>query len=122
MCLHFFDGQGYSEEFVEALRRVVARARGGAPVEAVEAADDVCIMCPYLKGGLCASGEGADEEIRRMDAAALDLLGLEPGGRTAWAAIGVRLSGILPRWKEMYCRGCSWRRACEGNEAWRTAQ
>ena len=75
ICLQFYRGEGYSEDFVKNLESVLEKARERG-VLIVEGADDVCRSCPYLIDGKCSYKEGAEEEIRYLDMLALTLLGL----------------------------------------------
>ncbi|HWR59934.1 MAG TPA: DUF1284 domain-containing protein [Thermodesulfovibrionales bacterium] len=114
ICLHFFNGKGYSPEFIKNLRAVL-RAAAGSGVKVSQGADDVCRACPSLNDGKCMYDEHADEEIQEMDAFALKLLKEAPGGKTEWHLIRERVPGIFPLWKERYCKKCSWEKACEEN-------
>ena len=53
VCLHYFQGEGYSREFVCNLQELVHRAEKGEPVEVVVGPDDVCRACPNLRKGRC---------------------------------------------------------------------
>lgn len=122
ICLHFFDGEGYSPEYVQNLTQIVKRARSGEKIEVAVGADDVCGKCPSLRGGRCFYSASADEEIRDMDVTALKLLGLtESASRNVvqWSDIQDKLSNLFPEWAERYCRICSWRSVCERQEKFR---
>ena len=47
ICLQFFRGEGYSEEFIESLDALLTRL-SAEPAQAVDVADDVCAACPDL--------------------------------------------------------------------------
>lgn len=119
ICLHFFGGEGYSEEFRESLRALVKEAEGGQEIEAASGADDVCRKCPYLSGDKCAYEEGADEEVRAMDRKALELLGIRPGESLRWAETRQRLPSAFRQWARSYCESCAWREACLKSPLWR---
>ena len=51
VCLHFFTGEGYTKEFIDNLNRILKKAEAGEEIEVINSADDVCIKCPYFKGG-----------------------------------------------------------------------
>jgi uncharacterized protein len=113
ICLHFFMGEGYAPEFVDNLRAILARAKAGEEVWVVDGPDDVCRMCPYLKGRKCDYGKGADAGIREMDITALTLLGLKNRDKVNWSDIGKEIPAIFRVWSEKYCKDCDWREACE---------
>jgi len=118
ICLHFFGGEGYSDNFVENLHKVVQNAESGN-VEIVAGPDDVCIACPSLEGLECSSEDQQDEEIRMMDRFALDLLGGEPGTSVMWLELDAMLEKIFPEWFSNFCIRCKWIGACERHPRFR---
>jgi len=48
ICLNFFKGEGYSEDFISNIHSVI----GEDNIEIVQGPDDVCAWCPYLKDGM----------------------------------------------------------------------
>jgi len=121
ICLHFYDGEGYDEPFIENLEAVIEEVnREGVSV--AEGADDVCSLCRYRTEDRCTLSTSADREIREMDARALALLGLNTGGRKEWQPLREKVEEIFPAWYETYCFACSWRPVCEKNELFRKLQ
>jgi hypothetical protein len=112
ICLHFFNGEGYNQEFVENLGNILSIAVH-REVKIHLGPDDVCGKCPYLKQELCSYNKGADEGIREMDKRALDLLQLSPGMEVRWDTLREKIPGIFPEWFEAYCSSCGWKQACE---------
>lgn len=112
ICLHFFQGEGYEEGFVENLRNVMARMGGGEEIEVVAVADDICCSCPWLVGDRCTSSDKAEEEIRELDNAALDCLGLAAGERILWEEIKNKVNLVPKAWYSSFCEGCEWERIC----------
>ena len=121
ICLHFYDGEGYDEPFIENLEEVLGRI-GEAGVEVGEGADDVCSPCPHRTEDRCTHSRTADREIREMDARALSLLGVEPGGRSEWKLLRTKVEEVFPFWHKTYCFACSWRPVCEKNGLFRKLQ
>ncbi|AKG91858.1 hypothetical protein GAH_00810 [Geoglobus ahangari] len=115
ICLNFFKGEGYSEDFVENLRRVVSDSE----IEVVFGADDVCERCPYLKDGVCSYSESAEEEVTELDQMAYRLLSTYPGQRTTWHEVKEKLPEIMRTWKEFACSECDWKTVCEEHEEWK---
>ena len=118
ICLQFFKGEGYNENFVAHLHNLLKKAEEGQKIEVTGAADDVCMICPYLKNGICCYEEGADEKIRNMDLKALELLKITEGIHVRWRDIRERLPEILGDWARLYCGDCDWKGACEKNPLW----
>ncbi len=111
ICLQFYRGEGYSEEFIENLENVLEKARQSG-VLIVEGADDICKACPYLVDGKCSYKENAEEEIRYLDFLALTLLGLSSERTVSWKEISERVVDIIDEWKDKACRDCEWRKVC----------
>ncbi len=118
VCLHFFKGEGYNEEFVENLKSTL-RAAQDKEIEILGGADDICAKCPYLNHAVCQYSEGAEEGIGEMDRMALDLLKLSRGVKVSWAELGGKIPEIFAAWHQAFCATCSWKRACEGNDLYR---
>lgn len=114
ICLHFFDGKGYSAGFVENLRETLQRAEAQG-VEVAGGPDDVCLKCPHLDGSSCNFEGQSEGEISDMDEFALMLLNVSPGDRRGWDVIREELPVAFPTWEKLYCGRCLWRKACEDN-------
>jgi uncharacterized protein len=119
VCLQFFDGEGCPAAYVENLRAVVARTLT-EPALLVESADDVCAACPSkAPDGSCIDPGAGEDEIRRIDALAYEVLGVRPGARLSLADARARLAAdavASGRWRFEACPGCAWGDACE--EGW----
>ena len=118
ICLHFFNGKGYNEGFLENLADVLKTIEY-QPVNVMHGADDVCNKCPNLKQGECNYTESADEEIRAMDNRALHLLGLSGGSAIGWEDIREKIPDIFQMWYREYCNSCGWKKACEQNDSYK---
>jgi len=117
ICLQFFRGEGYSDAFVANLTALLERV-AAEPALVVADADDVCAACPELgPDRLCASeSAGGEDEIRRIDALAMELLELAPGDRITLGEARERLSADaigVGRWRAEACDGCAWEAVCE---------
>jgi hypothetical protein len=108
ICLNFFRGEGYSEEFIENLYAVIKKEH----IEIVTGADEVCKKCPYLKEGKCKSSDYTDEIIHLQDLEALRLLGLKQGMIVDWKLIASKLPEIIEEWKDEFCLACGYRKVC----------
>lgn len=112
ICLHFFKGEGYSAEFVEALEDTMERVDEAGCV-VVEGRDAVCAACPSLGPDGCESEEaGGEAGIRRIDAIARDLMRLPPGSVVTWDVLVERLPFALRSWYRETCTDCYWLEVC----------
>ncbi len=110
ICLNFFRGEGYSEDFIRNVYYVI----GKEIIEIVKEPDDVCAVCPYLKDNKCNNLEYSDEMIQHQDSEALRLLGFKPGMSVDWRMISYKLPGIMDEWKAQFCGECGYRKVCFG--------
>jgi len=118
ICLHFFNGKGYSIEFVKNLRDTLKIIEElGAKIS--RGADDICNKCPYLKNKRCSYDNHSNEEITEMDEFALILLKETSGTRITWHDIRDKIRHIFPSWVERYCKKCSWEDTCAGDSLYR---
>jgi hypothetical protein len=119
ICLNFFKGEGYNQEFIENLRDILMRVQSGEEIEVCSGADDVCTTCPFLKDRRCRYDKYAENEIQKMDKDATALLNVEKSTKVTWLEIQKRLKGIFKRWSTEYCRSCTWRTVCEKTARYR---
>lgn len=112
VCLRFFQGQGYSQEFVENLEDMMRRARESEEIEVVSGADDVCRACLSLQGDKCVAKPGMDAKIREMDAEAVAHLGVEVGAKVYWRQITAKVMVPSKGWMAGFCEGCDWEKVC----------
>ncbi|RDV83578.1 DUF1284 domain-containing protein [Ammonifex thiophilus] len=112
ICLQFFRGEGYSQEFVRNLEEILCRLSRGEEVEIVEGADLVCSLCPFLQKGRCTNGPEAEVKVKARDAFALAGLGLQPGTRVDWVEVKRRFRRLPLEWLKEHCKGCEWQRIC----------
>lgn len=112
ICLHFFQGEGYSEEYVENLRNVLERADKKEEIEVVEGPDDICRACPSLKEDRCNHKNGADLEISNLDNIAIKFLGVAKGEKVIWSNIKNKIKLAPKEWLAAFCEGCDWENVC----------
>ncbi|MEE9524906.1 MAG: DUF1284 domain-containing protein [Thermodesulfovibrionales bacterium] len=112
ICLNFFRGEGYDEAFIDNLRHILNRVKEEEITVTLDA-DDVCTACLWLKEDRCEFDENSCQEMREMDAKAMELLGLSSGDNVRWNTIREKLRSIFTDWFSLYCRECDWKAACE---------
>ncbi len=111
ICLNFFRGEGYSEDFISNIYSVIGKEN----IEIVKGPDDVCALCPYLKDDMCNNPEYSNEMILLQDTEALRLLKFKIGKVISWKEISDKLPGKIEEWKAKFCAGCSYRKVCFGS-------
>jgi hypothetical protein len=112
ICLHFFEGEGYSKKFISNLKGIIKNLENDTKTKIVDGADAVCAYCPHLKTNICIYKPGYEKEIEALDKMALKLLNLKKGDALLWRKIKSKISKILPKWQEFACFSCDWRKVC----------
>ncbi|WP_026486431.1 DUF1284 domain-containing protein [Caldanaerobius polysaccharolyticus] len=112
ICLNFFQGEGYSGDFIDNVKQLLDMVQKGEKIKVVEGPDDVCSACPYLKGDICTHKEGADEEIKEMDDKARNHLCIESSQEVVWNEIKQKVNSISRSWFWDFCNGCDWQKVC----------
>lgn len=111
LCVQFFRGEGYSDEFVENMTRVIEMLNRGAQVELTEGGDCLCAVCPNFIDGVCAD-EG---KVTRYDRLVMAMCGLHYGDRMPFRELARRIrTSIIYQEDGMgrVCSDCQWARIC----------
>lgn len=110
LCLAFFRGKGYSEEFVENMIQVKAALEAGESVHLVAGKDAVCAACPNWQGETCET----EEKVCRYDREVLKHCALEPGQILTYPALRetAREHILCPGLREAICGDCQWTELC----------
>lgn len=112
LCLQGFRGKGYSDDFVLNMKRIYEGLFNNlrTEVEVVNFPDDICSVCPHLKGNACTlNGPDTEGEMVRKDNNVIELLGLYPGRSYRWEGILSRISQRLnPAILKDLCSECQW--------------
>ena len=127
LCLHFFQGKGYSGAFVENMAQDATPLTLGQEISGWKAmleenplvrltdqADEICRACPNNLCGQCESAE----KVRRYDRAVLSLCGLTPGDVLPYRELAERVLGsiLIPGRREDICGDCQWTDLCQYKE------
>ncbi len=114
LCVHGFQGMGYSPDFIKKMREVVHFVRDDGqdgPIQVEEQSDLLCRECPNLGVGGCQSSYDAEGKIRSMDSRVLNYLGLKKGEIYSKShLVQVTKDKVAPEDLERLCYECSWLR------------
>lgn len=111
MCMAFFKGKGYSEDFTKHMTKIVAEMKEENPkVRLTVGADEICSHCPHERDGLCGSGQSAAD----YDRGVLEYTGLSEGqviaAREFLEIVSEKI--IFAACREKICGGCMWNLLC----------
>ena len=110
MCLAFFRGKGYSEEFTEHMKEISALVKQNPQVRIVAECDIICSKCPNLCSGQCDS----EEKVIRYDNGVLDACGISENTVMPYAsfAAAVEEKILQAGRREDICGDCQWSEIC----------
>jgi uncharacterized protein len=112
LCVHGFQGMGYSPSFVEKMTEIVDEIRNNEydfPIQIVEGFDEACATCPHQGETLCQNTEEGDAHVRKLDQNVMQKLGINHG--EVWSKdklIALTAQTVEPDDLDSLCAGCSW--------------
>lgn len=115
LCIRFYKGHGYSEEFNRNMKEILTRLFAGEAFTVTSGLDDLCSACPNRiqdENGkwIC----NAEEKVSRYDRKTHALLSLEEGKPYGYSEIN-KLSDTLifdcGKFDDI-CADCEWKYLC----------
>lgn len=112
MCLAFFQGKGYSGEFVENMAKMKGILEENPEIRLMDSHDDICAACPNRLT------ENCTEKASRYDREVLRRCGLSVGQRLPYREFSRRvIKNILrPGKRAEICGDCQWSSLCRWEE------
>ncbi len=114
MCIAFFRGKGYSEEFTAHMRQTIADLQQNPTVCVVAETDYVCQKCPHDRGGVCKD----KALVEGYDNAVLQACGLAANTRLPFQRFAdlVKVNVLNAGLRKGICGNCQWNDICEALE------
>ena len=114
LCLRFFQGKGYSGEFVKNMAEKKTVLKQNPLVQLTDQEDEICRACPNNRSGQCLSAEKA----ARYDREVLTRCGLTPGQVLTYRELEERVLEkiLIPGHREEICGDCQWTALCRWKE------
>lgn len=69
LCIQFFKGKGYSDDFIENMTNVIKKLNDNPPITIVTKDDIICKICPNLNEGVCLS----ENKVNNIDKKVMDI-------------------------------------------------
>jgi hypothetical protein len=112
LCVHGFQGMGYSPEFVRKMAEIVDKIRDPEqdfPIQVVRGFDDTCMVCPNKGAEKCEANGDSEEHVQGLDRNVITHLGLQ-ANEIYWKSALVELTRerVEPADLDQLCAGCSW--------------
>ena len=112
MCLIFFQGKGYSGDFVENMGAMKALLEQNPEIRLLGGYDDVCAACPNKRTESCA------EKASRYDREVLRRCGLSVGDTLPYRDFSENVIHTIlrPGLRGAICGDCQWSSLCHWEE------
>ena len=112
MCLYFFQGKGYSGQFVENMGKMKAVLEENPTIRLMDSPDDICAACPNKVTEPCA------EKASRYDREVLRRCGLSVGERLPYREFSQKVIETIlrPGIRPEICGDCQWSSLCHWEE------
>ncbi|MBR1383569.1 MAG: DUF1284 domain-containing protein [Ruminococcus sp.] len=110
LCIGFFEGKGYSDDFVQNMYHVISQLDNNAFIQLTMQADVVCSRCPLDTNGVCST----DKKAASYDAAVLRLTGLSSGSTYTWDYLRSVIKEKILSCGDLFtvCGTCKWYEIC----------
>lgn len=111
LCIGFFEGKGYSDEFTANMTKVIRFLEKENPVVTLTCGfDEICSCCPNAVSGIC----GTDDKVQRYDSKLLEFIFASSGDRMLWSDFLslVRRNIVDEKSVSDVCGDCKWQYIC----------
>ena len=110
LCISFFEGKGYDDNFTGNMRAVITALDRNPEIIIVACEDMICKACPNNKNGIC----DCIKMVDGYDKAVMRLCNINSGDILSWAAYKTLVSkNILETGKiSAICGDCQWSDIC----------
>lgn len=112
LCVHGFQGMGYSPDFIEKMGDIVKDIRDETrnfSIKVVVDLDEACGACPHNGGSHCMASDKADTHVKSMDRRVLEHLGLAANHSYEKNHLVERTAQLVePSDLDYLCKDCSW--------------
>lgn len=113
LCIRFFEGKGYSEEFIKHMTQIISRLEENTEICITTGCDSVCSMCPNYDGTRCDS----EERVMAFDKRVMEFAKIFDKQRLTYKELQRKIEdGIFaPGRFEQVCGDCAWGEICHKN-------
>lgn len=110
LCIQFFEGKGYSDQFTANMISIINLLKENPAVEIVYGADSLCEKCPNLTGNGCQYAM----KVNAYDRMVAELCGFQSGDIMTASEFFCKAKKIIIESGKMkaICGDCSWSGIC----------
>lgn len=113
MCIAFFQGKGYSNEFTAHMSEMIHKLENDSTICITTQTDAICLKCPNNIQGICET----ESKVAEYDRQVLQRCGLTDRTIMPYADFKktVYEKILLPGRREEICGNCQWSEICHFN-------
>ncbi len=112
LCMKYFKGRGYSEEFISNFYKVIKELRNNPPIKVINYPDIICGSCPHNSNNKCIKkGPNSESKVREKDNIVINYLGIKLNEKIKAIDATDLVNLNLNKLKEA-CKDCEWRKYC----------
>ncbi len=113
MCLYFFTGKGYNNEFVENMNHILESLSINPRITIINEGDEICNKCPNFIDEKCVE----QEKVNKYDHKVLQYCLLKRGDSIYWKDFQdiIYKNIIAVHKREKICKDCEWNKICVKN-------
>lgn len=109
LCISFFEGKGYSEEFVSHMTALIQALNDNTEIQLVNGTDQICKVCPNHNNLGGCSGKAT-----RYDQMVSKLCNLEANCSITWHELQSKVKSEITKTGRLaeICGDCEWSNLC----------
>ncbi len=111
LCIEFFEGKGYSDEFVREMKGIIKKLNTDNPDIVLSAGCDIiCKACPNNADGRCAD----EQKVCGFDQRCMQALGVKCGEKLKYSELrSLAFEKVIYKNEIKHiCGGCEWSKIC----------
>ncbi len=111
MCIHYFIGKGYSEDFIDNMSKTIKILKSNVDIQLTSDVDVICSCCPNNNRNICES----NKKVLNYDQNILTECGLKNGQiLNSKDFLNLVFDKIISQNKlNKVCKDCEWLKICE---------
>ena len=112
LCIQFFEGKGYNENFIHNMNEIIkALEFSDPPILITDCCDNICKYCPDRNNGICR----CHQKVNSFDKACIKAYGIDFGDSIKWSDLKKLAYEKIINNKKLYsvCACCQWYDVCK---------
>ncbi len=112
LCMKYFKGKGYSEDFVSNFYEVIKKLKDNPVIKVVDYPGVICGSCPHNVDDRCVKKPDSEKKVKEKDDRIMKILGVGLNQQIKAADASNLVNLKLDKLKEL-CKDCEWKKYCD---------